>query len=80
LKSPPVKVERTVEMPGVSDRRPVAFPIETAPESDDPVFLYSPVRGEWTIGARAEEGWVERATGEPIARPTHWMALPEALL
>jgi hypothetical protein len=72
--------ESSVQLPGVSERRPVAFPIETAPNSSDPVFLYSPGRGEWTIGVRFKEGWIERATGKPIDNPTHWMPLPDPLL
>jgi hypothetical protein len=74
------KAESSVELPGVSERRPVAFPIDTGPNTEDPVFVYSPLRGEWTIGVRAEGTWFDRATGEEIQRPTHWMALPEPLL
>ena len=41
-----------IQLPGVSDRRPVAFPIETAPKSPEPVFVYSPPKGEWTVAVR----------------------------
>ena len=30
--------------------RPLAFPIDTAPKAEELVFVYSPLRGEWTIG------------------------------
>ncbi len=77
MKSSTSKVESSVQLPGVSERRPIAFPIETAPHSTDPVFLYCPTRGEWTIAVRAEGTWLDRASGEEVQRPTHWMPLPE---
>jgi hypothetical protein len=54
----------------------VAHPIETAPRAPQPVFVYSPLRGEWTLAIRARGTWFDRITGEEIARPTHWMPLP----
>jgi hypothetical protein len=71
------KVESSVQLPGVSERRPLAFAIETAPDSPDPIFVYSPLKGVWTIAVRAEGAWFDRATGEEVQRPTHWMPLPE---
>ena len=71
--------KRTAELPGVSDRRPLAFPIETAPRAPQPLFVYSPLRGEWTIAIRASGTWFDRLTGEEVSRPTHWMPLPEPL-
>ena len=47
-------LESTVEFPGVSERRPVAFPIDTPPKAEEPVFVYSPLGGEWTIGVFSE--------------------------
>jgi hypothetical protein len=73
----PIKGETSIELPGVSERRPLAFPIETAPHAADPIFVYSPHRGGWTIAERAGPTWVDRATGQEIERPTHWMPLPE---
>jgi Protein of unknown function (DUF551) len=69
--------ETSIRLPGVTERRPLAFSIETAPETPDPIFLYSPLRGEWVIAVRAEGRWFDRATGDEIDRPTHWMPLPE---
>ena len=66
-------------MPGVSERRPVAFPVERPPPAEKPVFLYSPLRGEWTIGLLSEGRWFDRATGDEVERPTHWMPLREPL-
>jgi Protein of unknown function (DUF551) len=71
--------KRTVELPGISDRRPLAFPLETAPTGSQPVFVYSPLKGEWTIAVRARRTWFDRVTGEEVPRPTHWMPLPEPL-
>ena len=70
------KAETSVQLPGVSERRPLAFAIETAPQSADPIFVYSPLKGEWTIAVRSEGAWFDRATGEQVQRPTHWMPLP----
>ncbi len=39
-------LEGSVELPGVSERRPVAFPIDTPPKAEEPVFVYSPLMGE----------------------------------
>jgi hypothetical protein len=72
------KVATSVRLPGVSNRRPVAFPIETAPKTREAVFLYSPLKGEWTIAVRAQGAWFDRLTGAEIVRPTHWMPLPES--
>jgi hypothetical protein len=72
-------LESSVELPGVSERRPVAFPIDTPPKLEEPVFVYSPLRGEWTIGVLSEGRWFDRATGEEVQRPTHWMPLPPPL-
>jgi Protein of unknown function (DUF551) len=77
VKSSLSRTESSVELPGVSERRPLAFPIETAPSSINQILLYSPLRGDWTIAVRHEETWFDRATGEEIQRPTHWMPLPE---
>jgi hypothetical protein len=71
------RVQKGVRLPGVSDRRPLAFAIATAPKSPHPVFIYSPLKGEWTIAVRAKGTWFDRVTGEEIDRPTHWMPLPE---
>jgi hypothetical protein len=73
----PVKGETSIELPDVSERRPLAFPIETAPNTAHPIFVYSPRRGDWTIAKRAGATWVDRATGQEIERPTHSMPLPE---
>jgi hypothetical protein len=64
-------------LPGVSEQRPVAFAIDTAPKSGTPVFVYSPLRGEWTIAVRRRGKWLDRATGDEVIRPTHWMPLPD---
>jgi hypothetical protein len=72
-------LEITVELPGVSERRPVAFPIDTPPKAEEPLFVYSPLRGDWTIGVFSEGRWFDRATREEVERPTHWMPLPEPL-
>ena len=72
-------LESSVDLPGVSERRPVAFPIDTPPKPEEPVFVYSPLRGEWTIGVFSEGRWFDRATGEDMQRPTHWMPLPAPL-
>jgi hypothetical protein len=77
VKSSLSKAESSVELPGVSERRPIAFPIDTAPSTGDAVFIYSPMRGEWTIALHDAGTWFDRATGEEIQRPTHWMPLPE---
>jgi hypothetical protein len=77
VKSRPVAGETSIKLPGVSERRPLAFPIETAPNTAGPVLVYSPHRGEWTIAARDEASWLDRAAGEEIERPTHWMLLPD---
>ena len=69
--------DSSVQLPGVSERRPLAFPIETAPPSQSPLFVYSPLRGEWTIAVQVDGRWFDRATGDEIIQPTHWMALPE---
>ena len=69
------RAANTVRLPGVSDRRPLAFPIETAPKA--PVFVYSPLKGEWVIAVRARGIWFDRVTGEELLRPTHWIPLPE---
>jgi hypothetical protein len=66
-----------VELPGVSEQRPIAFPIESAPKSRMPVFVYSPLRGEWVIAVRHGARWFDRATDEEVLRPTHWMPLPD---
>jgi Protein of unknown function (DUF551) len=71
--------ESSVELPGVSERRPLAFPIDTPPKAEEPVFVYSPLRAEWTIGVFAEGRWFDRATGEEVQRATHWMPLPAPL-
>jgi len=71
--------EETLQLPGVSERRPVAFPIETPPSPEQPVFLYSPLKGEWTIGMLSEGRWFDRSTGDELERPTHWMPLPDPL-
>jgi hypothetical protein len=71
------EAKRDVKLPGVSDRRPLAFPIATAPQTPDPLFIYSPSLGEWTIAIQDEGRWFDRATGEEVPRPTHWMPLPE---
>lgn len=42
--------ENHVELPGVSERRPVAFATDTPPGLDEAVFVYSPTKGEWVIG------------------------------
>jgi hypothetical protein len=76
VKSCPREVERSVELPGVSEQRPIAFPIATAPKSKAPVFVYSPLRGEWTIAVRHGAQWLDRATGDEVVSPTHWMPLP----
>ena len=60
-----------------AERRPVAFPIETAPKSPQAVFVYSPLKREWRIAVRAQRTWFDRLTGEEIDRPTHWMPLAE---
>lgn len=70
------KDEDSVELPGVSERRPLAFPIETAPHGQAAVFVYAPALGEWTIAVRTEGTWFNRATGEELPEPTHWMPLP----
>jgi hypothetical protein len=77
VKSRPRKFERSVELPGVSEQRPLAFPIASAPKSKTPVFVYSPLRGEWTIAVRQGIAWLDRASGEEVIRPTHWMPLPD---
>lgn len=41
------------------------------------MFIYSPIRGEWTIAVMAEGRWFDRATGDEVPQPTHWMALPK---
>jgi hypothetical protein len=69
--------DSSIELRSVSERRPVALPIESAPNTADPVFVYSPCRGEWTIAERVKASWFDRATGEEIEHPTHWMPLPE---
>ena len=74
-----LSLESTVELPGVSERRPVAFPIDTPPKAEEPVFVYSPLGGEWTIGVFSEGTWFDRVTGEEVVRPTHWMPLPAPL-
>src|SRR5919107_773954 len=71
--------ESSVELPGVSERRPVAVPVDPPPRSEEPVFVYSPLRSEWVIGVLSEGRWFERATGDELERPTHWMPLPEPL-
>ena len=76
MKSSARRLESSVELPGVSERRPVAFPIDTPPKAEEPVFVYSPLRGEWIIGVFADEAWFDRATGKEVQRPTHWMPLP----
>jgi hypothetical protein len=76
VKSSREKFDTTDEVRGVSDRRPLAFPIETAPSTEHPVFVYSPTAGEWRIAVRAEGRWFDRATGQELQQPTHWMALP----
>ena len=60
-----------------SKRRPVAFPIDPPPKSEEAVFVYSPIRGHWTIGLFANSKWYDRATGDEIERPTHWMPVPD---
>ena len=72
-------LERIIELPGVSQRQPIAFPIDTPPRSEEAVFVYSPIRGEWTIGLLDNGRWFDRATGGEIERPTHWMPLPVPL-
>jgi hypothetical protein len=73
----PVAGKASIKLPGVSEPRPLAFPIETAPNTANPIFVYSPHRGEWTLAVRAEASWFDRATGEEIERPTHLMPFPE---
>jgi Protein of unknown function (DUF551) len=46
---------------------------------EEPVFVYSPLRGEWTIGVLSEGVWFDRGKGEEVQRPTHWMPLPAPL-
>jgi hypothetical protein len=79
MKSRARKRESSVELPGLSDRRPVAYTVDSPPEPEEPVFVYSPIRGEWTIGVFADRRWFDRASGDEIERPTHWMPLPRAL-
>ena len=67
--------EYRVELPGVSERRPVAFPIDSPPTPETPVFIYSPLRGEWIIGVFSEGRWFDRAKGDEVERATHWMPL-----
>ena len=79
MNSGALALESSVELPGVSERRPVAFPIDTPPKAEEPVFVYSPLQGEWTIGVVSDGAWFDRATGEEVHRPTHWMPLPAPL-
>ena len=79
MKSSARPLESSVELPGVSERRPIAFPIDTPPKAEEPVFVYSPLAGAWTIGVFSEGRWFDRATGEELQRPTHWMPLPAPL-
>jgi hypothetical protein len=72
-------VSSSAKTPGISERRPVAFPIDAPPKAEEPVFVYSPLRGEWTIGVFSEGRWFDRAAGEEVQRPTHWMPLPASL-
>jgi hypothetical protein len=76
MKSVTRALETSVELPGVSESRPVAFPVSTPPPPEEPVFVYSPLRGEWIIGLFAGGRWFDRATGDEVERPTHWMRLP----
>jgi hypothetical protein len=55
----------------------LAFPIETALGAAEPLFVYSPLQGEWTIAVQSDGTWFDRATGKEIQRPTHWMPLPQ---
>jgi hypothetical protein len=71
--------ESSVQLPGVSERRPIAFPVDTPPSPEQSLFVYSPLRGEWNIGLFSEGRWFNRVTGEEIERATHWMPLPEPL-
>jgi hypothetical protein len=57
----------------------VAFPIDTPPKAEEPVFVYSPLRAERTIGVFSEGRWFDRATGEEVQRATHSMPLPMPL-
>jgi hypothetical protein len=75
--SRPLKGKASIELPAVSERRPLAFPIESAPNTADPILVYAPRRGEWTIAERLEAAWVDRGTGQEIQRLTRWMPLPE---
>ena len=62
MKSIARALETSVELPGVSESRPVAFPVSTPPTPEEPVFVYSPLRGEWIIGLFAEGRWFDCAT------------------
>ena len=53
MKASARSLESSVVLPGVSERRPLALPIETPPKAEELVFVYSPLRGEWTIGVWA---------------------------
>jgi hypothetical protein len=76
VKSNALILESIVRLRGVSERRPVAFPLDTPPQPEEPVFVYSPIHGEWAIGVLSEGRWFDRASGEELDRPTHWMPLP----
>jgi hypothetical protein len=72
------QAERSVELPDVSERRPIAFPIHTAPNTGDAVFIYSPALREWLIAVHDAGTWFDLVTGDKIHQPTHWMPLPTA--
>jgi hypothetical protein len=77
VKSSQQKLDTGDELRAASDRRPLAFLIETAPNAEHPVLVYCPTEGDWRIAVLAEGRWFDRSTGQELERPTHWMPLQE---
>ena len=74
MKASARSLESSVELPGVSERRPLALPIDTPPKAEQPVFVYSPLRVEWTIGV-CQKGDGSTALRAKNAAAKHWMPL-----
>lgn len=51
-------------------------PIDTAPQEEKPLLLYCPEHGEWRIGVRYLDSWLDLYDLDCELWPTHWLRIP----
>jgi hypothetical protein len=52
-------------------------PIDTAPQEEEkPLLLYCPEHGEWRIGVRYLDSWLDLYDLDCELWPTHWLPMP----